>query len=100
MLYCRRGRVGAVSSRSLPREGETYAVERESLDLPRFTPTNEGAQPHTTVVRDNALDPSQSGGFVGADQQAQADAIVRRLLAPFIAEQTRLAEELGRVKAE
>ncbi len=34
------------------------------------------------------------------DQQLQAEALVQQLLAPFVAEQTRLAEELGRVKAE
>jgi len=33
-------------------------------------------------------------------QHAQAEALVQQLLAPFIAEQTRLAEELGQVKAE
>jgi len=33
-------------------------------------------------------------------QHAQAEALVQQLLAPFIAEQTRLAEALGQVKAE
>ena len=33
-------------------------------------------------------------------QHAQAEALVQQILAPFIAEQTRLAEELGHVKAE
>ncbi len=38
--------------------------------------------------------------IAATDQQTQAEALVQQLLAPFIAEQTRLAEELGQVKAE
>lgn len=38
--------------------------------------------------------------IVAADRNADAEALVQRLLAPFIAEQTRLAEELGATRAE
>jgi len=34
------------------------------------------------------------------DQHTQAEVLVQQLLAPFIAEQTRLAQGLGQVKAE
>jgi len=43
--------------------------------------------------------PAASAAMVAADRQAEAEATVQRLLAPFIAEQTRLAEEIGRERA-
>ena len=48
----------------------------------------------------NPDDPSQPAALVSPDQQAQADATVQRLLAPFIAELGAVREELGRVKSE
>ncbi len=42
--------------------------------------------------------PPTCGG--GCEQQVQADAIVPRLLAPFIAERGMVREEWGRVRAE
>ncbi len=81
-------------------QGETYALHRDSLGLPLPSPTNEAAHPLTGVVRHNADNPSQPAALVSPDQQAQADAIVQRLLAPFIAELGMVREELGRVKAE
>lgn len=81
-------------------QGETYALRRDSLRLPLPNPTNGAAQPLTDVVRHNADNPSQPAALVGTDQQAGADAIVQRLLAPFIAELGTVREELGRVKAE
>ncbi len=81
-------------------QGETYALRRDSLGLPLPSPTNGAAQPRTGVVRHNADNPAQPTALVGTDQQAQADAIVQRLLAPFIAELGTVREELGRVKAE
>jgi len=81
-------------------QGETYAILRGSLGLPLPSPTNETAQPLVTPVRDNADNPSQTSGVIDPQQQAQADAIVQRLLAPFIAELGGVREELGRVKAE
>ncbi len=81
-------------------QGETYAIERESLGLPPHnTPPNGDAQDVTTGVHHNGHNPSQPAGLVSPDQQAQADAIVQRLLAPFIAELGAVREELGRVKA-
>ncbi len=81
-------------------QGETYAILRESLGLPRPIPTNEAAQPLVSPVRDNPNNPSQPTALVSPDQQAQADAIVQRLLAPFIAELGEVREELGRTKAQ
>ena len=49
---------------------------------------------------DGAATAASRAAIAATDQQAQAKALVQQLLAPFIAEQTRLAEELGRVKAE
>jgi len=81
-------------------QGETYAIERESLGVSLPTPTNEGAHSLSAPVHHNADSPSQSGDVLHRDQQVQADAIVQRLLAPFIAELGMVREELGRVKAE
>ncbi len=81
-------------------QGETYAILRESLGLPLPSPTNEAAQPLSAPVRDNPDNPSQPTALVSPDQQAQADAIVQRLLAPFIAEFGEVREELGRTKAQ
>ena len=80
-------------------QGETYAIERESLGVPLATPTNKPAQPLSRPVRHNPDNPSQPSGLVSPEQQAQADAIVQRLLAPFIAELGTVREELGQVKA-
>lgn len=41
-----------------------------------------------------------SAAITSADRAAEGEALVQRLLAPFIAEQTRLAEELGATRAE
>lgn len=81
-------------------QGETYALRRDSLGLPLPSPTNGAAQPLTGAVHTNPPDPSQPTALVSPDQQAGADAIVQRLLAPFIAELGTVREELGRVKAE
>ena len=81
-------------------QGKTYAIARESLDLRGATPTNAHAQSLSGVVHHNADNPPQPAALVSPDQQAQADAIVQRLLAPFIAELGTVREELGRVKAE
>jgi len=81
-------------------QGETYAIERESLGLPRATPTNAPAQPLSRPVRHNPDNPAQPAALISPDQHAQADAIVQRLLAPFIAELGTVREELGQVKAE
>ena len=79
-------------------QGETYVILRESLGLPLPSLTNEAAQSLSSSVRDNPDNPSQSTALVSPDQQAQADAIVQRLLAPFIAELGEVREELGRTK--
>jgi len=81
-------------------QGETYAIARESLDLRGDTPTTGAAQPLSGPVRHNADNPPQPAALVSPEQQAQADAIVQRLLAPFIAELGTVREGLGRVQAE
>jgi len=48
----------------------------------------------------SAATTASHAAIAATDQQAKAAALVQQLLAPFIAEQTRLAEELGHVKAE
>src|SRR5919202_3597754 len=60
-------------------QGETYAIERASLGPP---PPNGYTPPLTSPVRDNLAQPSQAGSPALTDQQAQAEALVQRLLAP------------------
>lgn len=43
--------------------------------------------------------PTDENAVVTVEQQLRAEAVVQQLLAPFIAEQARLAEELGRERA-
>jgi excisionase family DNA binding protein len=78
-------------------QGETYMVERESLST---SPDNDLAQPHTSGVRHNAYNPlqdvQQERTVMTEAQQVQAEALVQRLLAPFIAELGAVREELGR----
>ena len=81
-------------------QGETYAIARDSLGDPSQYPTNGDAQPLPRPVHHNRDNPSQPGALVRPEQQAQADAIVQRLLAPFIAELGEVREQLGKVKAE
>lgn len=81
-------------------QGETYVVARESLGVNAATPPSQAAQPLPTVVHHNAHTPPQAAALVGGDQLAQAEALVGRLLAPFIAELGQVREELGQLKAE
>jgi len=82
-------------------QGETYAIERESLGLPpTSTLPNSHAPGVTTTVHHNGEAPPQPAALISVAQQAQADAVVQRLLAPFIAELGAVREELGHVKAE
>ena len=74
-------------------QGETYAIERASLDI---TPTNAAHTPSQLGVRHNLPNPSQAGALVDEGQQAQQLAIVQQLLAPFIAELGATKVELGR----
>ena len=50
--------------------------------------------------REDAANAANAAAMSVLDQRVEAEALVQQLLAPFIAEQTRLAEELGQVKAE
>jgi hypothetical protein len=54
----------------------------------------------TAADAGGAATTASHAAITATPQSAQAEALVQRLLAPFIAEQTRLAEELGQVKAE
>jgi len=74
-------------------QGETYVIERASLDI---TPTNAAHTPSQPGVRHNPPNPSQAGAIVDEGQQAQQLAIVQQLLAPFIAELGATKVELGR----
>jgi hypothetical protein len=49
---------------------------------------------------DDAANAASQSAIAATDQRTQGEALVQQILAPFIAEQTRLAEELGQVKAE
>ena len=62
-----------------------------SLAAPLHDPDEDAATPATAA---------NAAAMRVLDQRADAEALVQHLLAPFIAEQTRLAEELGQVKAE
>jgi excisionase family DNA binding protein len=84
----------------VPLQGETYAILWESLGASLPDPTNKAAQPLSRPVHHNVDNSLQPATLVSPDQQAQADAIVQRLLAPFIAELGEVREDLGRVKAE
>ena len=78
-------------------QGETYAIERASLGTAH--PHN-GAQGLPGAVHHNGAASAPGDGLDGAplttSQQAQADVVVQRLLAPFIAELGTVREELGR----
>ncbi len=54
----------------------------------------------TAADAGGAATTASHAAITATPQSAQAEALVQQLLAPFIAEQTRLAEELGQVKAE
>ena len=78
-------------------QGETVMIERESLGL---VPHSDAVELPTTTVRRKAHNLSQDAQdphtiAVGA-QQAQVEALVQSLLAPFIAELGTVKEELGR----
>src|ERR687886_777179 len=82
-------------------QGETVMIERESLGL---VPHSDAVELPTTTVRRKAHNLSQDAQdphtiAVGA-QQAQVEALVQSLLAPFIAELGTVKEELGREQAE
>jgi hypothetical protein len=49
---------------------------------------------------DDAAIAANHTAMAATDHRTQGEALVQQILAPFIAEQTRLAEELGQVKAE
>jgi excisionase family DNA binding protein len=76
-------------------QGETYAIERDSLDI---DPTNDPHNPSHTNVHHNAPNPSQGSAIVDEGQQAQQLAVVQRLLAPFIEELGATKLELGRTQ--
>ncbi len=76
-------------------QGETYAIERASLDLPLTTTSDNGAQ---AQVHDNRDNPIQSGALAPAAQSSQQLAVVQQLLAPFVEELSRTNAELGRVQ--
>ncbi len=72
-------------------------VERIAIMIghPLATSRPAGGMAATVAAEEAAAD----AAIVAADRQAEAEAAVQRLLAPFIAEQTRLAEEVGRERA-
>ncbi len=75
-----------------PAAGQAAPLAGEVLtDAPREGET--GGRP------DGSGQGAANAAIVAGGQQAEAEAALRRLLAPFIAEQTRLAEELGRARA-
>ncbi|MDP9473004.1 MAG: helix-turn-helix domain-containing protein [Chloroflexota bacterium] len=76
-------------------QGETYAIERASLDLPLTTTSDNGAQ---AQVHDNRGNPIQADALASAAQSSQQLAVVQQLLAPFVEELSRTNAELGRVQ--
>ncbi len=76
-------------------QGETYAVERASLDLPPHTaPDN----PSHVQGRHNQDHHAQANVLEGTGQPDHQLAVVQRLLAPFVHELSRTNAELGRVQ--
>ena len=76
-------------------QGDTYAIERESLDLP---PIHDSHNPSHAQVRHNGANPSQPGTLAGDAPEAHQLAVVQRLLAPFVEELSRTNAELGRTQ--
>ncbi len=76
-------------------QGETYAIERESLGL---VPHNGVANDSHAQVRHSSVNGSQPGALVDGTQQAQQVAVVQRLLAPFVEDLAKTHTELGRVQ--
>ena len=76
-------------------QGETYAIERDSLGLP---PPNGAHNASHAQVRHNRSNDAQS--VVPADEghQDQQLAVVQRLLAPFVEDLAETHAELGRVQ--
>ncbi len=73
------------------------ASARPAVGLADELAADMAASLHTP--REDAVN-AASEAMVAADQRAEAEALIGRIIAPFVAEQTRLAEELGRVKGE
>jgi excisionase family DNA binding protein len=76
-------------------QGDTYAIERESLGV---TPANGTHNPSHAQVRHNGAVSPQAGMLVGDGQEAHQLAVVQRLLAPFVEELSRTNAELGRTQ--
>ena len=76
-------------------QGETFAVERDSLGLP---PHNHPANGSHAQVRHNPTNGAQTGALAADAGQAQQFAVVQRLLAPFVEDLARTHAELGRVQ--
>ncbi len=76
-------------------QGETYAIERASLDLPLTTTANNAAQAQVPDNRDNSI---QADALASAAQSSQQLVVVQQLLAPFVEELSRTNAELGRVQ--
>ena len=76
-------------------QGETYAVERDSLDL---LPHNAADKASQAQVRYNLANGSKPGGLTGGLQQEQQLVVVQRLLAPFVEDLAKTHAELGRVQ--
>ncbi len=76
-------------------QGETYAIDRASLDVPLTTTPDNGAQ---AQVHDNRDNPIQSDALASAAQSSHQLAVVQQLLAPFVEELSRTNAELGRAQ--
>ena len=84
--------------------GHPVATARPAAGMAGPLAADEGAgpgvEPSPVAVAANSGQPAASAAMVAADRQADAEAQLQRLLAPFIAELGAVREELGHVKAE
>jgi excisionase family DNA binding protein len=78
-------------------QGETFAIERDSLDSNPTNTTHSSSQPQ---VRHGASTHSQDRAIVDDAHAEQQLAVVQRLLAPFIEELGATKIELGRTREQ
>jgi excisionase family DNA binding protein len=88
------------ASKVLTPQGETYVIERDSLDLPSQQGSQDGSQPPTDNVHHNPRQDVRGTDLTPADFQAANEAAIQRLLEPFVRDLSAAHERIGRLEAE
>jgi excisionase family DNA binding protein len=83
------------ATKVLTPQGETYAIPRAELGLPVTAPLTAPSQP---LVHHNGSAPLPTRELAVGELQARQDAVVQRLLAPFVHELQGAYQELGRLQ--